>query len=153
MFNAYLKKKKCGFPHLPGVTWQLQREWEEGTGEIWPPFCFHHVISGDPVEGELRNEKKPVTNEVPRGVEISWSHYLILFREKPFNFLLLKRSNLLLVAKLPKLIESWLVSPRFSIVPASCWNIAECHMLPTQKREHRRQDPLNCFFFLTGLLT
>lgn len=112
VFSAYKKRKKR-VPPCKWVIWWLQREWEEGTGEVWPPFCFYPIISGDLGEGRHWNEKKPVANEVPWGLEISWSHYLIPFNEKPFNFLLLKRSNLLLVAKLPKLIESWLVSSHF----------------------------------------
>lgn len=96
------------------VTWWPQREWEEGTGKFWPCFCFYSVISGDLGEGRHQHEKKkPVTNEVPQAREISWSRYLILFREKPFSFLLLKKSNLLFVAKLPKLMEGWLISPHF----------------------------------------
>ena len=81
-----------------------------------------------PGRGETWEWKKPVTNEVPRGLEISWSLYLILFNEKPSSFLLLKRSNLLLVAKLPKSRESWLIS----ITGAPHWNTVRCHVLPTQ---------------------
>lgn len=95
------------------VSWWPQREWEEDTGELWSCFWFYSVISGDLGEGRHQHgKKKPVTNEVPQALEISWSRYLILFSEKPFNFLLLKRSNLLFVAKLPKLI-GWFISPLF----------------------------------------
>ena len=66
-------------------------------------------------------KKKPVTNEVSQALEISWSRYLILFSEKPFNFLLLKKSNLLFVAKLPKLIEGWLISLHFLLFELHCF--------------------------------
>lgn len=107
VFNAY--QKSGGSPQVSYLV--TSERMRRGHRKTLAMFILLSQVTWE--MGDISMKKKSVTNEVPQALEISWSRYLILFSEKPFNFLLLKRSNLLFVAKLPKLIEGWFISPHF----------------------------------------